>query len=30
MNECDPAVILKLSRAITGQDLPSVEEIEKN
>jgi hypothetical protein len=30
MNECDPAVVLKLSRAITGQDLPSVEELEKN
>ena len=28
MNEADPAVILKLSRALNGGDLPSVEEVE--
>ena len=30
MNEADPAVILKLSRALNGGDLPSVEEVEGN
>ena len=30
MNEADPALILKLSRALNGGDLPSVEEVEGN
>ena len=30
MNEADPAVILKLSRALNGGDLPNVEEVEGN
>lgn len=30
MNECDPAVVLKISRILSGGDLPEVSEIEKN
>ena len=30
MNEADPAVILKLSRALNGGDLPRVEDVEGN
>lgn len=30
MNECDPNVVLKLSKVLSGGDLPTVEEIEKN
>ena len=30
MNDADPSVVLKLSRALSGSDLPAVEEIEKN
>jgi plasmid stability protein len=30
MNECDPAVVLKLSRVLSGAELPSVEDVEKN
>ena len=30
MNDADPSVVLKLSRALSGGDLPAVEEIEKN
>lgn len=30
MNECDPAVVLKISRVLSGGDLPEVSEIEKN
>ena len=30
MNDADPAVVLKLSRVLSGGDLPAVEEIEKN
>ncbi len=30
MNECDPNVVLSLSRVLNGGDLPSVGELEKN
>lgn len=30
LNEADPAVVLQLSRALNGSDLPTVEEAEKN
>jgi hypothetical protein len=30
MNECDPSVVVNLSRVLSGGDLPTVEEVEKN
>lgn len=30
MNECDPTVVISLSRVLSGTDLPTVEEVEKN